>query len=46
MESLEILLEKSERKFTDQEKLTLADQKNEIYKKLLGNINSLNCLMM
>ncbi len=40
MESLEILLEKSERKFTDQEKLAMADRKNERYKELLVNINS------
>ncbi|MPW26581.1 beta-phosphoglucomutase [Alkalibaculum sp. M08DMB] len=40
MESLEILLEKSERKFTDKEKLILADKKNQRYKELLNNINS------
>lgn len=38
MESLEIILEKSERRFSDQEKKELAAEKNNLYRKLLGKM--------
>lgn len=38
MDSLDIILEKSDKTYSDQEKEQLADQKNEIYKKLLYNM--------
>ena len=38
MESLEIILEKSERRFSDQEKKELAAEKNDLYRKLLGKM--------
>ncbi|ABX41401.1 beta-phosphoglucomutase [Lachnoclostridium phytofermentans] len=38
MESLEVLLEKSEKLFTEDEKVTLADYKNKIYQSLLNNM--------
>jgi len=40
MESLEILLEKSDKQFSNEEKETLADIKNEYYKKMINNIDS------
>lgn len=39
MESLEVVLEKCDKIFTDEEKLALADEKNEIYKKMLVNMS-------
>ncbi len=39
MESLEVVLEKSDKKFTAEEKLALAETKNEIYKKMLLNMS-------
>lgn len=38
MESLEIILEKSNKKYSDSEKLEMTDYKNVIYKKLLDNL--------
>lgn len=38
MDSLDIILEKSDKTYSDQEKEQLADQKNEIYKRLLYNM--------
>lgn len=42
MESLEILLEKCPRKFTDDEKAKLADEKNAMYVELLQNMSVLD----
>lgn len=39
MESLAVLLEKSDKEFTEEEKLSLAEQKNDIYKSLLKNMS-------
>ena len=39
MESLEIILEKSEKKYTETEKLQLAEFKNNLYKELLNSIS-------
>ena len=39
MASLEIVLERAEREFSQAEKEVLADQKNELYKKLLANMS-------
>lgn len=39
MESLEIILRKSERHFTEAEKIALADRKNQIYKSMLANMS-------
>lgn len=39
MESLEVVLEKTDRKFTAEEKLALATEKNEYYKKLLSQMS-------
>lgn len=38
MESLDIILENSARKYTNEEKQALADEKNEAYQKLLNNM--------
>ena len=38
MESLEIILEKSEKRYTQAEKESLAAEKNELYRQLLGNM--------
>ncbi len=38
MESLEIILEKSDRVFTPEEKENLAAQKNDLYRQMLGNM--------
>lgn len=38
MESLEVLLEKSERQYTAEEKVALAEEKNDIYKEMLKMI--------
>ena len=38
MESLEIILKKSSRAYTDEEKVSLAERKNNYYRKLLENI--------
>jgi len=38
MESLEIILENSNRKYTNDEKESLAEKKNDYYKKLLNNL--------
>lgn len=38
MESLEIVLERASREYSDEEKLALATDKNEIYKELLKNL--------
>lgn len=40
MESLEIILEKAERAYSKEEKEALAEQKNEYYKELLGNMTT------
>lgn len=40
MESLEIVLEKSDRVFTQEEKNKMAEKKNAIYKELLSGINT------
>lgn len=39
MESLEIVLEKSKRKYSQEEKIQLAEQKNEIYRRLLSDMS-------
>ena len=39
MESLEIILEGANRQFSDSEKTILAEEKNELYKSLLGNLS-------
>ncbi len=39
MESLGILLRKSERKFSEEEKIALAEQKNNIYRQMLGTMS-------
>ncbi len=39
MESLEIILRKSDRHFTDEEKVALAEQKNQIYKSMLATMS-------
>ena len=39
MESLEIVLERSDRTFTDEEKLLYAEKKNEVYKELLKQMS-------
>ncbi len=44
MESLEIILEKTERVYTEEEKIQLAERKNECYKKLIEQLNSENIL--
>lgn len=38
MESLEVVLEKSSRSFTEQEKLALAQEKNELYRRMLSGL--------
>ena len=38
MASLDIILEKSNRRFTDAEKQALAEEKNALYRELLGNL--------
>lgn len=38
MESLDIILEKADRPFTDAEKTALATEKNDLYRRLLGNM--------
>ena len=38
-ESLEIILRKSERRFTEAEKIALADRKNQIYRSMLANMS-------
>lgn len=40
MESLDIILERADRAFSDEEKLAIAETKNNIYKKLLENMSS------
>lgn len=42
MESLEVLLEKTEQKFSDEDKYQLAEKKNKIYQELLQNINTVD----
>lgn len=39
MASLEIILERSDRKFSEDEKLTLTEKKNELYRSLLMNMS-------
>ncbi len=39
MESLEILLRKSKRQFSDEEKFALAEQKNNVYRQMLGTMS-------
>lgn len=39
MESLDIILEKSDKKFSDEEKLKIAEEKNEIYKVQLNKMS-------
>ena len=39
MESLEIILERAEKEFTQDEKISMAEQKNVYYKKLLENLD-------
>lgn len=38
MESLEIILEQSDRRFSEEEKIKLATEKNDLYRKLLGGM--------
>ena len=40
MASLEIILERSEKNYTDAEKAALAEEKNDLYRKLLMNMSS------
>lgn len=40
MESLEIILEKSSKTYTQEEKLAFADEKNMLYRELLGNMST------
>lgn len=42
MESLEILLEKSDQSFTEEEKQRLAEEKNQLYRELLKNLNTVD----
>ena len=44
MASLEIILEKSSRKYSDEEKSKLAERKNDYYKKLLENLKESDTL--
>ena len=44
MESLEVLLEKSERQYTTKEKVALAEEKNDIYKGMLETIGPADLL--
>ncbi len=44
MESLEIVLERSPRKYTPEEKLALAERKNHHYRELLGRLTPANLL--
>ena len=44
MESLEVLLEKSERQYTTEEKVALAEEKNDIYKGMLETIGPADLL--
>jgi len=39
MACVDIILEKSNRHFTDEEKLQIATEKNDLYRKLLGNLS-------
>ena len=39
MACVDIILEKSSRHFTDEEKLQIATEKNDLYRKLLGNLS-------
>ena len=39
MDSLEIILERSERAYTPEEKEALAEKKNDLYRRLLGNMS-------
>ena len=39
MASLEVVLEKTDRKFSDEEKLTLAEKKNDMYVKSLESLD-------
>ncbi len=43
MDSLDIILEKSTIKYTKDQKIKFAEEKNNIYKKLLKNITPLDC---
>lgn len=43
MASLDIVLEKSNKKYSDEEKIALATKKNDIYVKLLDNITENDC---
>lgn len=43
MASLDIVLEKSNKKYSDEEKVALATKKNDIYVKLLDNITENDC---
>ena len=43
MASLDIVLEKSNKKYSDEEKIALATKKNDIYVKLLNNITENDC---
>ncbi|HIT84762.1 MAG TPA: beta-phosphoglucomutase [Candidatus Ornithomonoglobus intestinigallinarum] len=44
MESLEVVLEKTDRKFTEEEKLALAEKKNDVYVKSLGGLSRADVL--
>ena len=39
MESLEIILERAEKEYTDEEKICMAERKNGYYKKLIGTLD-------
>ena len=43
MASLDIVLEKSNKQYSDEEKIALATKKNDIYVKLLDNITENDC---
>ena len=45
MASLEVVLEKTDRKFSDEEKLTLAEKKNDMYVKSLESLDKSAVLM-
>lgn len=40
MESLEIILERAERAYTDEEKMAFAEEKNTLYRQLLSNMSA------
>lgn len=44
MESLEVVLEKGDKKYTKEEKIALAEEKNEIYRKMLESLSEKDIL--